>query len=253
MTRISSRVIILLIMLSDRQRKILREVIEEYTETGEPVGSAILDKKYNLGISPATIRNEMVVLKKEGYLSQPHASAGRTPTAMAFRFYIKELMKEKELSVAEEVAVKERVWDYRAEPNKLLHEIAKSLAEKTKSLAVVMTNAGDLYHSGYANILEEPEFYDIDVTKAVLSLLEEARYLEELFTKSVSEEPIRVLIGHEFGLESLLPCSLVFADFKAGNDLSGKLSVIGSCRSDFAYVIPVLRYFVNLLAEISER
>ncbi len=241
---------LLLKMLDDRQRKILGAIIQEYTETGEPVGSAILDKKYNLGVSPATIRNEMVVLKKEGYLEQPHTSAGRRPTAMAFRFYIKELMKEKELSVGEEVAVKERVWDYRREPEKLFREIAKALAQRTKSLAVVMTDNGDLYHAGYANILEIPEFYDIDVTKSVLSLLDEASQLTSLFAKSLSEEPIRVLIGNDFGLEALSSCSLVFADFKTGQDKSGKVGVIGSCRSDFAYVIPVLRYFVNLIKEM---
>ena len=141
-------------MLTERQKKILEAIIKEYTQTGEPVGSVILDKKYNLGISPATIRNEMVKLSNEGYLTKPHASAGRVPTSIAFRFYIKELMKEKELSVAEEVAVKERVWDYRFEPEKLIKEATKALAEKTKALAVAATKSGDLYHSGYANILD---------------------------------------------------------------------------------------------------
>lgn len=253
LTKISSRAIFLLKeMLTDRQKKILTTIIEEYTQTGEPVGSVILDKKYNLGISPATIRNEMVVLKKEGYLGQPHTSAGRVPTAMAFRFYIKELMKEKDLSVAEEVAVKERVWDCRFEPEKLLREVTKALAEKTKALALVMTDEGELYHSGYANILNIPEFYDIDVTKTVLSLLEEAAYIQDLFAKSVGEEPVRVLIGDEFGSESLSPCSLVFADFKSGSKLSGSLGIIGSARSDFAYMIPVVRYFADLLAEIGQ-
>lgn len=239
-------------MLTERQKKILAVIIEEYTQTGEAVGSAILDKKYSLGISPATIRNEMVKLKNEGYLNQPHASAGRVPTPMAFRFYIKELMKEKELSVADEVAVKERVWDYRLEPERLLQEIIKVLAEKTKALAVAVTKEGSLYHSGYANILDMPEFFDIDVTKTVLSLLEEANELRRLFTKSFGEDPVHVLIGDEFETKLLEPCGLVFAHFEGGPKLSGSLGVIGPSRFDFPFVIPIVRYFGNLIEEIAK-
>lgn len=237
-------------MLTDRQKRILAAIIEEYTQTGEPVGSAILDKKYNLGVSPATIRNEMVGLSNEGYLNKPHTSAGRIPTPMAFRFYIKELMKEKELSVAEEVAVKEKTWDYRFEPDKLLQEITKALAEKTKALALTTTDEGGFYHAGYANVLDIPEFYDIDVTKAVFSLLDEINRVQELFAKSYGDEPIHVLIGDELGIGLLSPCSLVFADFEAGPKLKGSLGVIGPCRFDFSYVIPVVRYFTSLLKEI---
>ena len=77
--------------LTERQIKILKAVIEEYIESGEPVGSAVLEKKYELGISPATIRNEMAKLIKNGYFKQPHTSAGRIPTKDAFRFYINQL------------------------------------------------------------------------------------------------------------------------------------------------------------------
>lgn len=239
-------------MLTERQKQILQAIVKEYTETGNPIGSAILDKKYSLGVSPATIRNEMVKLSNEGYLSKPHSSAGRIPTPMTFRLYIGELMKEKELSVAEEVAVKERTWHHRFEPDKLLKEAAKALAEKTKALAVIATKEGNIYHSGYANILNIPEFYDIDVTKTVLSLLDEINEIQKLFAKSFGDEPVHVLIGDELGVEILSPCSLVFADFEAGPKLKGSLGVIGPCRFDFSQVIPVVRYFAELLEEVGK-
>jgi heat-inducible transcriptional repressor len=69
--------------LTARQIQILKSLIDEYIETAEPVGSGALDKKYNLGISPATIRNEMVTLTKFGFLKQPHTSSGRVPTPKA--------------------------------------------------------------------------------------------------------------------------------------------------------------------------
>src|ERR1035437_10764002 len=103
--------------LTARQVEILKSLIEEYIETAEPVGSETLEKKHNLSASPATIRNEMVRLTELGYLKKPHISAGRIPTPTAMKFYVKQLMKEKELSVTEEVALKEKVWDLRDKEN----------------------------------------------------------------------------------------------------------------------------------------
>src|SRR5512138_2781944 len=102
-----------MVELTDRQIKILKVIIEEYMNTAEAVGSDTLDKKYNLGVSPATIRNEMVRLGDLGYLKQPHTSAGRIPTPLALKLYVTELMSPQELPVTEEVAVKERIWDHR--------------------------------------------------------------------------------------------------------------------------------------------
>src|SRR5258708_6464339 len=99
--------------LTQRQIDILKSLIEEYIETANPVGSETLEKKHSVSASPATIRNEMVRLTELGYLQKPHTSAGRIPTAMGMKFYVTQLMKEKELSVAEEVAMKEKLWDYR--------------------------------------------------------------------------------------------------------------------------------------------
>ena len=137
--------------LTDRQIQILRHIIEEYIKSGEAVGSETLDKHYNLGVSPATIRNEMVILAQQGYLDQPHTSSGRIPSPLALKFYISQLMKEKDLSVSEEVDVKSKIWDYRNEANKLLREATKVLAQKTNDIAVSMTSKGDIFHSGYCN------------------------------------------------------------------------------------------------------
>ena len=83
-------------------------------------------------------------------------------------------MKEKELSTAEEVSLKEKVWDLREKEREFLKEMTRALAERTKALAVATTNEGDLLVSGYANILDMPEFFDIDLTKNLLSVIDEA-------------------------------------------------------------------------------
>jgi len=236
--------------LTDRQIKILKSIIEEYMESAEPVGSETLEKKYELGVSPATIRNEMVALTKMNYLHQPHTSAGRTPTKEALKFYVNQLMEEKKLSVADEVAAKEKVWDARFDFDKLMRQATKALAERSRALAVAATKKGDVYHAGYANILEMPEFYDIDVTRAVLAMLDETNRLLELFAHSFGEEPVHMLLGDELGYELLEPCGMVFVQFDAGPEKSGSLGVIGPVRFNYPRIIPMVKYFGNLLEEI---
>lgn len=236
--------------LSDRQAQVLKTVIEEYTSTAEPVGSVTLEKKYNLGISPATIRNEMMALTKMGFLAQPHTSAGRIPTPLALKYYVRELVKEQELSTAEEVAVKEKVWDQRFDIEKFLHQVTRVLAETTKDLAVICTSKGDVYHAGYAHILDNPEFYDIDVAREVLSLIDEFAELNEIFTKASGDETVHILVGDDLDSKWFQSLGLVFTDFKAPQ-LSGSIGVIGPSRLNYPQLIPVVRYFGNLVNEIS--
>jgi len=240
--------------LSQRQINLLKAIVEEYTSTGEAVGSETIDKKYNLGVSPATIRNEMVRLEDLGYLKQPHTSAGRIPTPVALKLYVTELMQEETLPVTESVAVKERIWDMRNEINTLLKEATHVLSEKTGNLGVATTDSGQIFSSGYANILSIPEFYDIDTTRVVFSMIESHRAMAELFAKvaeSGSTEPLHIIIGDEFGNEALYPCAFAYIDFISGNN-SGHLGVIGPARLNYPYVMPMLRHFQVLLNEIGE-
>lgn len=236
--------------LSPRQIQIIKAIVEEYTSTGEAVGSDTLDKKYNLGVSPATIRNEMVRLEDLGYLKQPHTSAGRIPTPTSLKLYITELMHEEDLSVTEEVAVKERIWDHRQELNTLLRESTKVLSEKTGNIGFATSSDGAVYSAGYANLLSLPEFFDIDVTRQVLSMIESYKEMEGIFARSQDVQPFHIILGDEFGNEYLYPCAMAYLDFKAGAH-SGHLGVIGPARLNYPYVMPMLRHMSNLIDEIS--
>jgi len=252
LTSISSHVILLLMTeLTERQTKILKAVIEEYIENGEAVGSEVLEKKYELGVSPATIRNEMAKLIEAGFLKQPHTSAGRVPTKEAFRFYVDRLMEEKKLSVVDEVAAREKVWDSRFDFDHLMHQAVKSLAKQTRSLALATTKEGEVYHAGYANILELPEFYDIDITRTILSMLEEVSQVHRLFEKNFDENPVHLLFGNELGYDYLEPCGMVFTNFEAGEKKSGSLGIISSNRLNYSLVIPTVRYFAKLIEELA--
>ena len=238
--------------LSPRQITIIKAIVEEYTTTGEPVGSDTLDKKFNLGVSPATIRNEMVRLEDMGYLQQPHPSAGRIPTPPSLKLYVSELMTEDPLPVTEEVDVKERIWDNRNELSLLLRESTRLLSEKTGTIGVAVTSDGSVYSSGYANILSLPEFYDIDVTRAVLSMVESHRELTDLFTKItlLDSDPIHIIVGDDFGIDHLYSCGMAYVDFTAG-DLTGTLGVIGPARLNYPFIYPMLRHMGGLIDEIS--
>lgn len=236
--------------LSERQLHILKALIEEYIDTAEPVASETLDKKYNLGVSPATIRNDMVVLTKAGLLKQPHTSAGRVPTPIALHLYVEKLMRPKELSVADEASVKQSIWDYRTETDKLLREATKTLAHQTKTMSLAATNEGDIYTSGMGNILDMPEFYDIDITRHLLTTLDEFEYWWNILgDQDPPEGYLRVLVGEQLGRRLLNQCGGVFVNFVSPHH-QGVIGVLGPSRLNYQRIIPVVRYMGMLLNEL---
>lgn len=237
--------------LTDRQIAILKCLIEDFINSGEPVGSENLERKYSLGVSPATIRNEMTYLTQQGYLKQPHSSAGRIPTSLALKFYVNELMEEKQLSVKDEVSAKEQIWDQRHHLGRLLAQAVRALAAQAKSVSIAQTNQGHLYSSGYPHILNLPEFYDIDVTRQVLSLIDEYNHLNSILSKAVGAEPIHILFGEDLNEPFLDSVGFVFTDFHIEPDLQGRIGVIGPARFNYSQIIPQVRYFGHLIEEIA--
>lgn len=237
--------------ITPRQTQLLKAVVDEYIKTAKAVGSENLVEKYNLQISPATVRNEMARLIDAGFLKQPHTSAGRVPTSLGFRTYLNKLMEEVGVPVLQEVAIKQRLWQQRFEFEKMLRQAAMSLAESTGYLAVVLTREGHVFHSGAANILEHPEFYDIDVTRTVLNLSDHEDLLFDIFSKAVSENHVHVLIGEEISVPRLSEVSFVFSKFETSKH-HGAITVIGPSRMDYSKVIPIVRYFRSLISEIGQ-
>jgi transcriptional regulator of heat shock response len=238
--------------LTARQTQILKALIDEYLEKAEPVGSENLDKKFNLGVSPATISNEMVSLTKLGFLKQEHTSSGRLPTPKAMKFYIDQLMEEREMSLADEVKAKEEVWDSRKDLDNLIQEATHALADRTKSLAVGATDGGRFWHAGYANIFNNPEFSDMHTCANLFSFIEEAGKLQELFFTRSQGSLIDVFFGEELDWPELSPIGIVTAHFNVQGK-NGILGVIGPVRLQYPVIIPTLRYFKNLIEEVSAK
>lgn len=236
--------------LSPRQTLILKAIIDEYVETADPVGSLALEKKYDLGVSPATIRNEMGELTSKGYLRQPHTSAGRVPTPMAMKFYISQLMEEKKVSLTQEVRAKEQVKSSHDDLGEIMEYATEALAQNTGCLAIAVVEDGKQWSHGYANIFDSPEFYNYQVSQSLLSLLDERRMLSEIFFERLTgASPIEVLFGEELEWDFFEPVGVVASQFQAGNK-RGAIGVFGPYRLNYASVIPMVRYFGRLLKEI---
>ena len=239
--------------LTQRQIKILKHVVEEFIDTAAPVGSENLEKKFNLGISPATIRNEMSALIQLGYLRKEHSSSGRTPTSMGLKYYVRNLMPQTNLPITEEVKAKQKVWDYRTEFDKLLKETTRMLAQKTRTMAISTTDQGGIYASGASNLLEEPEFYDIDVTKTMLSLIDNAQFWFDIVKKADAvehDQSIWLLIGEDLGTEHLESCGFIYQKYEAGPH-RGILGIVGPARFKYREVVPLVDYLARLISGIT--
>ena len=235
--------------LTPRQIQILKAIIEEYIATAEPVGSETLDKKYNLGVSPATIRNEMVRLTDMKFLHQPHTSAGRSPTPEAMQYYVQQLMKPHDMSVTDEVAVKEKIWDYRQEVDKLLREATKTLAERSKALAITATKEGDLYYSGAANILDMPEFFDYELTHQLFATLDHFDFWWDIL--KAHEDIFDIVLGEGMGVRGMMSqCGFIYTKFSTPH-VSGAIGVVGPSRLNYPYIVPIVRYMGGLIGEFA--
>ena len=123
-------------MLDDRKLAVLRAIVEDYVSTNEPVGSKALAERHALGVSPATIRNDMAVLEEQGYITQPHTSAGRVPTDKGYRLFVDRLSTIKPLSAAERRAI-ETFLNGAYDLDDVVSRTVRLLAQLTRQVAVV--------------------------------------------------------------------------------------------------------------------
>ncbi|WP_405730247.1 heat-inducible transcriptional repressor HrcA [Streptomyces sp. NBC_01537] len=123
-------------MLSERRLEVLRAIVQDYVGTEEPVGSKALTERHSLGVSPATVRNDMAVLEEEGYIHQPHTSAGRVPTDKGYRLFVDKLAGVKPLSTAERRAIQNFLGSA-VDLDDVVARTVRLLAQLTRQVAVV--------------------------------------------------------------------------------------------------------------------
>ncbi|GIF26437.1 heat-inducible transcriptional repressor [Actinoplanes tereljensis] len=158
--------------LDDRKLEVLRAIVEDYVETQEPVGSKSLVERHQLGVSPATVRNDMAVLEEEGYIRQPHTSAGRVPTDAGYRLFVDRLSRVKPLSPAERRAI-ERFLIGAVDLDDVVHRTVRLLAQLTRQVAVVQ------YPSLARSSVRHLELVPISTTRIMLVMIADTGRVEQ--------------------------------------------------------------------------
>lgn len=152
-------------MLNERKKKILQIIIEDYVSSAEPVGSRTIARKYDLGLSPATIRNEMSDLELLGYLEQPHTSAGRIPSAQAYRFYVDALIEPGTLTDNDMALIDGWYNERRRNIDDIFQSTAKILSRMTQNVSMVLTNQQTIANFCYL------KFLPLDSQHAILCIV----------------------------------------------------------------------------------
>ena len=338
-------------MLDERKQRILQATINDYISSAEPVGSRTIARKYDLGVSPATIRNEMADLEMLGYLEQLHTSSGRIPSSKGYRFYVDDLLPPQPMTSHEKEVIDR--W-YRARVKRVeevFQETAKIISRMTKNIslvlapqitkaafrclqflpldshrviAVIMTDAGfvenkiiempagaeftdfqrmaqvineslagqsldaiqqgslkhirdeimdeslyeaamevirraldfekreRLYLGGTTQLLEQPEFHDVERVKEILLMLEEEQLMKDILHAHLGEG-LSVTIGHENQYSGIQDCSIITATYHLDGELLGTIAVLGPTRMEYGKSMALLNYMNSNLTEIIKR
>ncbi|MGE5403656.1 MAG: heat-inducible transcriptional repressor HrcA [Candidatus Saccharibacteria bacterium] len=318
-------------MLDDRKKAILEAVIKDYVRTAEPVGSRAMVRKHSLGVSPATVRNEMADLEEMGFLEQPHTSAGRIPSEMGFRYYVDHMMVKEQLTIEEEGFLRQVLARKAEDLSNVIQKTGQVLSNLTnyaavvisptpnknefkhiqlvpigsgKAMVILVTDVGGVIHknidipesirkedleivselfnsqfqgqnlstvrrtvlsslrqellyrrqiiesaleaidyamneeeeaiyvSGALNILNQPEFKDLDKLKKVLVALEEHDVLRNILSENSLKE-VRIKIGNENKAEEIKELSIVFTGYGTEGKEMGKIGLIGPVRMEY--------------------
>ena len=166
---------------------------------------------------------------------------------------IDQLMEEKQMSLVDEVKAKEEVWDSRDDVDALMEEATHALASRTHSLAVasIKDKKDRFWHAGHSYIFDNPEFAEMATCQSLFSIFEEFDKMDRLFFgMAASASPLEVLFGEELGWPELATSGIVATHFNLKGK-PGALGIIGPARANYASVIPILRYFGNLIEEVA--
>jgi heat-inducible transcriptional repressor len=169
------------VSVEDRKLEVLRAIVADFISTNEPVGSKALADRHNLGVSPATIRNDMAMLEEEGLIAQPHTSAGRVPTDAGYRMFVDRLTEFKPLSGAEKRAI-QTFLDDAVDLDDVLHRAVRTLAQLTRNVAVVQ------YPSLSRSRVRHLELVSLSTSRLMLVLITDTGRVEQ----RVVELPIPV-------------------------------------------------------------
>jgi transcriptional regulator of heat shock response len=234
--------------MDPRKLKILQAIIEKFVETAEPIGSKLIYEEYDLDVSPATIRNEMAVLEDEGYIMQPHTSAGRVPTSLAYRLFVDQMKLNLMLfkKAKNEMESLRLQFDLKRVKEKLYETVA-ILAHVTQNVSFAMVPDNPrLFYMGLSNVLRKPEFAtDPGRATQVVEVLEN-RFSELLKSIDIRDDQPSFYIGDENAIPEIKSCSLLVQRYRY-KGFHGIMGILGATRMDYPYNLAALKSAIELL------
>lgn len=240
-------------LLTDRQAYILSLVVHDYVHLAQPIGSEVLLARHVLGVSAATVRNELARLEAAGLLSHPHTSAGRMPTVCGYRYFVENLMSSAGLSEPEQRTIRHQFHQAGGDSGRWMRLSAAVMAHTSGAAGLVAAD-GDgrwsprLYHAGLTQILDEPEFADNERLRDVIDILEHGQCLGPI-TSRLPREGVHVIIGGEPPLEDVPHVTLVLSRFGAMEHY-GVLGVVGPTRLLYDRAVPAVSFVATLMTEL---
>lgn len=233
--------------MNTRQAKLLAAIIDQFIETALPVGSKRLLEMGDFSVSSATIRNEMSVLEDQGFLEQPHISAGRVPTAKGYRVYVKEFMEPSvhEMKVRKQFETLSDQY-FRRKDQERAYEAVTLLSQMIPHVAFATVPHKDrVYYMGLSNTLRQPEFQlNPMLASGVVEALEHK--LTDLLDHIELEDAVQYFIGSEHLLTDIQSCSVLVKRYSLRGE-EGAIGIIGPMRMDYAYNTVALEMVSDLL------
>lgn len=236
--------------MNERQQKILAAVVEEYTKTGLPVGSGVLVNKYNFEVSTATLRSDMANLEKEGLLYQPHTSAGRIPTDEGYRFFVEEIMSDRELSKKEQQSLQKELLQLKAQNTRLTRSTAKLLSTLSGYMAVsAFPGKNEFSEFGLRSLLEKSKVEDLD---EICHLAEALDYIDEKcedLMVALEGGETKIFIGEQNPIAKSKNYSMIVSQYNQGGE-KGILALIGPKNMKYEKNKSLIDYVKKMLGGI---
>lgn len=230
--------------VTDRQKKILNSITEEYIESAEPVSSSLIEKDYDFDLSPATIRSEMQKLTDFGFLFQPHTSSGRVPTDKGYRLYVDELLN-KEFLEESGLFFDDLVEKGMKDTFRLLSLVTKSLAENSSTLALShLLGEKTSWKEGWELVIQEPEFRE---ERFAVSFRDFLQHFEEEIEDFKIESGINVYIGRENPFPKARDFSLIISKCSLPHKEKGVLAILGPKRMSYQRNINSMNSLLKIL------
>jgi len=259
-------------MISERQKNILWSVIDEHVKAAEPVSSKSLAQKRGFEIGAPMIRKEMNQLEQEGYLAQPHTSAGRVPTDKAYRLYIQEQAHRTNttngtykangqtgLTAKETRKVKCSLGKKWSDEQTLLKEVSRLASDISKELSIAGTVGEEgTYSCGFSNLFEEPEFRSFNSINQIMRFMDNVdMYFDALWDKILYED-MWVFIGSENPIKEINEFTLItgkyhLPEWSSTNPDRGRqgfVSIIGPKRMNYKRNMAVVEYISKIINNV---